>query len=320
MSRYTRNFALRTQVEATYKTDPGSWATTHFVPVRSQPQHILNDSLIDLESLRGYMGAFDKVFSVGSTSLSFGVDLALSGTAGTAPPWGALMRGLGMAATVTAGERVEYTFLSSGHASNAFEYFEDGVKFVDLGARGTGTMMLNAFGIPQMDFEFNALQSTVSTATTPTADFTAWAEKPLAINEANGAEWLIGASYASGVVSGGSVAVNGDMRISFGNVLQHQRLLNGQAVDITDRRVTVSGVLFLDASSEDAYIDALRASTATTLGFNLGADDGNKLSAFIPGAVRTSARTQDYQGRKVLAVEFDAVPTAANNELRIICA
>lgn len=317
MSRFVRNTAIQVQIESTYGTDPGSWAGTHVVPVRNATLDTPSDRE-PRELLRGYMGGFDEIFTVSTGRMQFEVELAASGTAGTAPAWGPLLRACGFAQTIVAADRVEYLPISTSFPSLTIRYFLDGVLHTATGARGTVTLSLNAFGLPLLQFDFTSLQTVLSATATPTGDFTAW-KKPLAINEANSAEWRIGATYTTGAISGGTQAVNGEFSIDIGNSVQHMKLLNGRSIDITDRNVMGRGTLFYGTPSDEiAFVSAMRSDTNTSLGFAIGGTAGNRITVHMPNVQRMSLRPQEYQGRQMMAAEFKVVPNTGNDEIRIV--
>lgn len=106
--------------------------------------------------------------------LIFEVELAPSGTAGTAPAWGVLMRGCGCAQTIAAGTSVTYNPVSTGHDSVTLHFYIENTRFVLLGARGTATLSLTAQRPPRIRFEFTGLFTLPSTQTAPTPNLAAW--------------------------------------------------------------------------------------------------------------------------------------------------
>lgn len=317
MSRYVRNTVIQAQIEAAYGTDPGGWAGTFNVPVMRATFDDQKDR-VPRELMRGHMGAFEELYAAGMGRITFEVELAASGTAGTAAAWGPLLRACGFAQTITAGNRVEYLPVSSAFESITLRYFIDGVLYTATGARGTVTFRLNAFGLPVMAFDFTTLAPVASAATPNAGVFTAW-KKPLVINEANAGAWLIGATYTAGAIAGGITAVTGDFEVNIGNTVQHQKLLNGRAIEITDRRTTGRGTMFFAAAADEvAWYAATNADATAALGFVLGSAAGSKIGIHMPAVQRLQARPQDYQGRAVIAADFSITPSAGNDELRLV--
>lgn len=316
MTRYVRNTVVQVQIESTYGTDPGSWANTHNVPVMN-PRFDEERTRVPRALMRGHMGAFEELHAVSTGRISFEVELAPSGTAGTAPAWGPLMRACGMAQTVTAGNRVEYLPVSSGFESIAIRYFRDGVLHTALGALGTATLRLNAFGLPVMAFDFTTLPPTPSAASAVAGNFAAW-QRPMVINEANASAWRVGATYSAGVLSGGTLAQTGNFEVNFGGRVQHTTLLNGRRIDITDRQMTARGTISFAAADEVAWLTAATADATTALSFAQGSAAGSRIALFMAGAQRLQARPGDYQGREVIDTDFGILPVAGNDELRVI--
>lgn len=109
-------------------------------------------------------------------TLSGVVDLAGSGTPGTAPAWAPLMRACGMAATVTASTRVDYTPVSTGHESAVFYHFLDGSLHKGKGARGDFSLELMAKALPKLRFNLTALHTAPAAGTLPSPTLTAFQE------------------------------------------------------------------------------------------------------------------------------------------------
>jgi hypothetical protein len=106
--------------------------------------------------------------------LSFDVELAGSGTAGTAPKWGVLLRGCAIAETIDAGVSVTYNDITNGQESVTFHFFVGATKYALVGARGTVKFDFSASAIPHASFEFSGLIANPAEATRPTPDYAGW--------------------------------------------------------------------------------------------------------------------------------------------------
>lgn len=103
----------------------------------------------------------DGALHVGThVQLEFDVELAGSGTEGTAPKWGRLMLACQMAQTIVAATSVEYTPASSGTDSLTMYFQLDGQRHAMRGARGTWSLKLDSQGIPYIHFVFTGLYVT----------------------------------------------------------------------------------------------------------------------------------------------------------------
>lgn len=104
-----------------------------------------------------FMGASPTIPTKAHRKVKFKVELQASGTAGTAPAWGVLMRGCACAQTVNAGTSVVYNPISSAHEMLTLHFNLDGLRFTMIDARGNAKIMLDAQGIPYIEFEFTGL-------------------------------------------------------------------------------------------------------------------------------------------------------------------
>lgn len=64
---------------------------------------------VSRDLVRPFFGGSEQLVGTATVEVSFDVELAASGTAGTTPAWGPLLLGCAFAEAVTAGSRVDYT-------------------------------------------------------------------------------------------------------------------------------------------------------------------------------------------------------------------
>jgi len=124
-----------------------------------------------------YLGAQGTIPNELHAKFSFKVELAPSGTAGTAPAWGPLLRACACAQVVNAGVSVVYNPITDNHESGTLKLEIDGLLFVALGVRGTAKFTMNAQGIPYIEFEMTGLFVQPSDATLGSPTLTAF-KKP----------------------------------------------------------------------------------------------------------------------------------------------
>jgi hypothetical protein len=99
----TRKRLLLAKIETTYGTDPTP-AATDAVLVSALEVQPLQLELKDRELILGYLGNTEMVVGQRLVSVSFDVEIAGSGTAGTAPKWSALMQACGFSETIVASQ------------------------------------------------------------------------------------------------------------------------------------------------------------------------------------------------------------------------
>ena len=140
MPRYDRNQVILAKIESAYGTDSVPTGAANAI-LSSTPRIVpLQANNVDRDLVRGYLGGSEQLVGTRSVSCEFVVEIAGSGTAGTAPAWGLLLRACGFAEVVTAGTRVDYTPITNDQESLTLYWFDSGVRHVLRGARGNVTI------------------------------------------------------------------------------------------------------------------------------------------------------------------------------------
>ncbi|RMD93357.1 MAG: hypothetical protein D6811_05125 [Alphaproteobacteria bacterium] len=310
----TRKTVIQAKIESSYSVDPGSWAASDAIQV-SNPQVTFERDEENRGFVRGYLGASDFLITARRAQISFDVELAGSGSAGTAPKWGPLIRACGFAETITAGSRVEYTPISTGFESLALRYVVDGVVHLALGARGTASMKLDAYGRPMVSFTFTGIDS-VPTAASVSGSFSGWT-RPEAVTPAANADLFIGASYATGALSGGTNTPMRTFSIDLGNTVSHKLVLNSEAIEITDRAVSGSLAVELSAGDEVSWMSDIRSGVAASIGFQHGSSAGNIVVLHAGSVQRRNPSVQDYQGNVLFGCDLTMMPSSGDDELTV---
>jgi hypothetical protein len=101
MPLLSRKRLILIKSESTYATD-SSPAGTDAVLVRDLEITPLQSDTVDRELIRPYLGASQQLLANTRVEVTFTVELAGSGSAGTAPAFGAALKSCGFSETVTA--------------------------------------------------------------------------------------------------------------------------------------------------------------------------------------------------------------------------
>ena len=318
MARTLRNSAILAKVETTYGTDAVPTGAANAMLVSDMTiDYVYNN--VDRSLIKGFMGGDAQLVGTRYVQLGFSVELAGSGTAGTAPAWGAPMQACAMAETITAGSRVEYNPISAALKSVTIHYYLDGVLHKALGCMGTSQL---GFGIgerPMSKFSFTGLDGGVAEAANPSLTTTAW-KPPLMITDVNSGDIKLGGTYSAGAITGGTAYASRGINLDLGNEVKQIQLLNGTAVDITNRMVTGSMQLELTAANEVSFFNDVNAATLGSISFEHGTTAGNKLLLFAPSVQRINPKRVDYEGRPHMTFDLRCLPSAGNDDLRIVVA
>ena len=114
--------------EVTYNTDAAPSASTNAVLVEKPAWAFDSPRMIDRPAIRTSFGKLQKIFGGTLKMISFDVEMKGSGSAGTAPEIGPLLKSCGMTETIVGATSVTYAFSStlSDYKSLTIWYYQDG--------------------------------------------------------------------------------------------------------------------------------------------------------------------------------------------------
>lgn len=317
--RNIRDAAILAKIETTYGTDAVPSGAVNAMLVSNQNVNQLNAQNVDRALVRPYLGASEQLVGTKYVELSFDVELQGSGTAGTAPAYGPLLRAAGMAEVVSAGSRVEYTPISTSFESATIYYYDSGVVHKLLGARGDAEFKLNVGGKPIMSFSFKGLYGGISAGVTPALTISNF-KTPAVVTDTNTADILLGCTYATGSLSGGTAYPSKGLSAKLGNSVDFIALVGGESIDITDRQATAALSLDLAAAQEVTVMDDILNNVATSIGLTHGLTAGYKVTLFAPSVQLINPKKEDQSGRRLIGLEGRLLPVSGNDELRLVVA
>ena len=317
MNRRTRRTVIQHKLEATYGVNPGDVGSDDALLV-SEPKFRIDRDVVPRKLTRGYLGGSEHLTGTRRAEIEFDVELASSGALGTPPAWGRLLRSSGYSETIFAAERVEYWPVSEDFESATMRFFHDGVMYICRGSRGTFDLKLSAYGIPTARFKFMGFDTRAfEQAAVATQDYTPW-QRPFVLTDDNASEIRIGGTRGATGITGGTLLANRGIDISAGNTLSHLKLLGGEEIDITARDVTGKMQVSLSAADEVAWRDAINVNELTTLGFQYGSVDGERVVIWGGNVQRVNPQPVDYEGRIMTDTEVQFLPTVGNDDLLIV--
>jgi hypothetical protein len=171
------------------------------------------------------------------------------------------------------------------------------------------------------DFTMLGIYNNETAASQPTgAVYTAF-KTPQAITNANTADVVLGCTHSSSgapALASGTTYPSKGIRISLGLAVNHLPLLGGETIHISQREVTGSITLDLTAAQEVTLMGNVRDATLTSIGFVHGTVTGRKILVFLPYCQLVNPQKVDEQGKRLISFDFRAVPSAGNDELRIV--
>jgi hypothetical protein len=321
MPRFLRNTVLLVKTETTIGTDAVPTGAANAILVSDITINPLQASNVNRDLVRGFYGSSDQLVGTASIGVSFTVELAGSGTPTTAPKWGPLLLACGFAETVQTAS-VDYLPVSTfGNGTSAtIYYYLDGQLHKLLAARGTFTLEMGVGERPVMRFRMVGKDGGLTAAANATPVTTGF-RTPLVITDANTPGLRLGAvtyTAATGIVGGGTVYTSRGLRLDVGNNVTFQPLLGAETVEITQREVTGAMSLDLTAAQAVSFMTDVKANTTLALGFTHGVAAGNTIVIHAPVVQRIDPGVEDFNGQAMHTYNLRLVPSAGNDELRIV--
>jgi len=318
MGRYTRNSAILFKIETTEGTDATPTGAANALLVSDQTINPLNAQNVDRALIRNYFGGSEQLVGTAYVELSFTVELAGSGTAGTAAAWGELLRGCGMAETGAAGYKHYAPDTPANQKSGTIYYHDDGVLHKMLGAKGTFKVGMGIGERPTLQFTFMGKYGGVTAVANPTTTLTAW-KAPLVITDPNTSDVKFGGTYAAGVVTAGTSYTSRGLQLDMGNSVQYTPLLGAEYIDITAREVTGSLQLDLTAAQEATFMTSVLANTLQAVSMEHGTTAGAIVGVYMTAAQLINPSKAEANGRRLIGFDVRSVPVAGNDDLIIYC-
>lgn len=301
----TRKRLLIAATESTYGTSASPVGTDAILVEDDLKISPLESTALERKVIQPYFGKRRQLLTKKYVKIEFSVEFAGSGTAGTAPEYGRLLKACGMAETVVASTSVTYAPLSTAGSSVTMAFHADGQKHLALGCRGNVKFSAKVNDIPKLSFEFTGLYATPTDASLPTPTYDAQAQ-PVEFSQANTTNLTI-----NGFTAGCLESFDFDLKNS---VVYRELVGCTKQVRITDR--SGEGKLMIEAPSISAhnFFSDAESSAQGAIGFTHGTAAGNIIAVSIPYANLGAPSYGDSDGIMMLEVPFGMVPSSAGND------
>jgi hypothetical protein len=310
MPLLSRRQLLLAELEVTYGTDPTPTAGSNAILVRNIEVTPLEAETVSRELIRPYLGQSEQLLAQTRVLINFEVELAGSGTAGTAPAYGPLLRACSFTETVSAGVSVTYEPNSDASPKSVTIYFNnDGVLHKATGCRGTFSLNCAVGEIPTIAFEFTGIYNTPTDVALGSPTYANQAD-PVVFKQGNTTGFQV-FSYAGCLQS---------FSLELANEIVYRELVGcTKEVLITNR--APAGEVMIEAvpvGTHNFFTDATGNSTGN-LTFQHGQTAGN-IVTFTAGQIDLGNPSySDEDGIQMLTLPYIATPTdSGNDELEIV--
>ena len=300
----TRRRLILAKIETTYGTDSTPTGASNAILVRNlEIQPLLSES-VSRDLVRPYMGQADQLLAQTRVEVTFEVELAGSGTAGTAPAYGPILKSCGLSETVVTSTSVTYAPVSSSFSSLTIYYHEDGIRHKVTGCRGTFEINGEVGQIPVISFTMTGIYNAPTDVSLPTPTYANQAT-PLLFKQGNTT------NFSAFSYSGCLQSYN----FSMANDVIYRELVGcTKEILITNR--APSGTIVIEAPTITAK-DFFTVSTGNTTGsitFQHGTTGGNIATVTTAQSDLGNLTYSDQDGVQMLNMPFIAIPTSSGND------
>ncbi len=309
MPKLHRKRSILAKAESSYGSDPTPTGSANYVQVIDLNIEPIVSDEVSRDLIRPYMGNYEVIPANTRVNVTFDVEMAGSGSAGTAPKYGAILKACGLSETISGGNTVTYAPVTTPSDSVTLFVNYDGIRHKVTGARGTFSMNCEVNNIPRISFSLTGIFNAPTDTALPT------------VTVSNQASPLI---FKNGSTSNFSIfgfaAALQSWNLDFNNEVIYRELVGGtKEVLITDRRPSGTVVIENPAlSAHNFFTDYTGTSTGTNTWLH-GTAAGNKVTVSCPQTDLGQPTYEESDGITMLSLPFMATPTAsANNEFSLV--
>jgi hypothetical protein len=311
MALLTRKRLLLAKTESNYGQSAAPDGTNAML-VSNLEVSPLEIELLDRELITPYLGNTEKVVGQRMVQVNFDVELAGSGTAGTAPQWGPVMKACGFAEALVGASpgpaSVTYTPVSSSFSSVTLDFNADGNKHLVTGCRGTATINLNAGEIPKISFQMMGIYNAVTAASAVTPTFANQAD-PVVVNSVN----------TTSVSAFSFSACLESFSLDLANETPFRQLAGcTQQVLITQRapsgEISIEAPIVGSGAGQKDFFAAVSAQTLGAITWQHGQTAGNIITFNAPTCNLDSPSYADSDGVMMLNLPYMPIPSSSGND------
>lgn len=283
------------KIETVYKTDSVPTGAANALLLKNATINPLEGEAVPREIIRAGFGTMAGWFVGRHVSINARVDLAGSGTAGTVPAFGPLLRACGLAETATPGTKVDYTPVHSGVESLSIYSNQGTARHIALGGRGNAKLRFQKRRPPEIEASLLALWESDTAVALPTLTTTAWKD-PLPSTKANTPTFTVDGL----AVAGSSFELDLGMQPAF------RDLLNKDEIIIRDRKPKITMLIEEPAIGTKNFF-AMVGGAPIALAYTHGVGAGNIVDIAIPKIQITGCQRQEEDTETMLSITADVI-------------
>ena len=307
MAKLARVRSILAKEESTYGTDSSPTGSADAIQVSALEISPAESEVLSRDLIRSYLGNSPQLIANTRVTVTFTVEYSGSGTAGTAPQYGPLLKACGMSETVVASTSVTYAPVSTSFDSVTMYIDSDGIRHIVTGARGSFTISLNANQIPVYNFTMTGQYNAPTDTASPTLTFQNQAD-PEIFNDTNTTAFTLYSATGLAFQSA---------EIDLGNEVAYRELVNSdKEVLITNRAATANFVIETPTLATKDFFALAVAGTSGNLSIVHGSTGGNIITLSSPtsGLSLGNPTYSEDQGIVMLNIPTTMVPSSSGND------
>jgi len=307
MSLLTFREVILAKIETFYGVDPTPVAAADAILVEDPSWAFEGLRMHERPAVRPSFGKLPQVYGGALRAVSFTCEIKGSGTAGTPPEIGVLLRACGLDETIVVSTSVTYAPVSESLESCTIYYLQDGLRYILTGCRGNVSFEGEAGGIWKATFNMIGHSNKPADIALPAPTYDSLVPAPY-LN----ATFTI-ASYQAKISKlafdlTNSLAMPPDCSAADGY---------GE-IQITGRDVNGSFDPELTLVADNAWESGFRDGDLMALvGGSIGAIAGNIINISMPAVQYRNATPGDRDGIRVLDMPYGAAESTTDDEVSI---
>jgi hypothetical protein len=304
MPLLSRKRLILAKTESTYGTDPTPTGSANAILVRNLEITPLQADTVTRDLIRPYLGNSDQLLAQTRVEVTFEVELAGSGTAGTAPAYGPVLKACGLSETVVATTSVTYAPVSASFSSVTIYFHNDGIRHKVTGCRGTFELNAEVGQIPVISFTMTGIYNAPTDESLPSPTYANQAA-PLIFKNGNTSNFSI-FSYSGCLQS---------LSFQMANEVIYRELVGCTKESLIVNRAPAGDVVIEAPSiaTKDFFTIATGSSTGS-ISFQHGGTAGNIVTFTTAQSDIANPSYSDQDGIQMLNLPYVAVPTSAGND------
>ena len=300
----TRKRLLLAKTETTYGTDPTPTGASNAILVRNLEITPLQAETVSRDLIRPYLGNSDQLLAQTRVEVTFEVELAGSGAAGTAPAYGPVLKACALAETIVATTSVTYAPVSASFSSCTLYFHNDGIRHKVTGCRGSFELTAEVGQIPVIAFTMTGIYNAPTDETLPTPTY-ANQVAPLIFKNGNTSNFSA-FSYAGCLQS---------LNFQVANEVIYRELVGcSKEVLITNRNPSGTCVIEAPSIATKDFFTIANGSSTGSITFQHGATAGNIVTFTTAQSDIGSPTYSDQDGIQMLNLPYLAIPSSSGND------